>query len=323
MNITEYDIRKAIGHLNVPKSNTLLSTIEDTIEIAYLDEKLTMTFDFPRTRDKTFTAFQKELLTIIKIKLGIDKVILNFTELAAVEINAKNTVTLPDARYIAIVSGKGGVGKSTITVNLAKALMKKGKKIAIIDADIYGSSIPKILQIPKKSPEIIGIQVNPFIIDGIQVISSSLLISENKPVMWKGPMLSKLLRQFFTDVAWHQDTDFFLIDMPPGTGDIMLEVQSIIQRCEMLVITTPQLDAAYVATKAGVAALELGHDIIGVIENMSYVPCTNCSEKNYVFGRGGGYYVAEALGSDLLAEIPLTQELTTGYYDDLVTILAQ
>ena len=316
MQQTIQTIQEAIAHINCPDGQGRLLERNAIQSIKFEEDKLVLHFNFPRSRDAQFTAFQKELLTILKINLGIEKVSLHYIE---VEIPvASPSLGIEGSRYLAIISGKGGVGKSTVTVHLAEALRDLGKKVAIIDADIYGSSIPQILKMCKQSPMISGQKVLPFMVNDIQVISSSLLIPENKPVMWKGPMLSKMLKQFFTDVDWATDTDYFLIDMPPGTGDIMIELQQNIPSCEMLVVTTPQDDAAYVATKAGLAALDLDHDILGVIENMSYVPCTHCHEKTYVFGKGGGAYVAEALGSELLAEIPLTQEPTQSYYHHLI-----
>lgn len=298
-------------------------TNADIKNINYDEDKLIIEFTFHKTRDKQFIDFQRALLQKLKLEMGIQKVQLLFVE-APIETTVAVNPINPHTKYIAIASGKGGVGKSTVTIGLAKALAQLGKKVAIIDADIYGASIPQILKLPKTQPIVKDNKVAPFIIDGMQIISSSLIISQDKPVMWKGPMLSKLLKQFIRDVAWDSDTEYVFLDMPPGTGDIMLEITQSLPNCQMLVVTTPQEDAAYIATKAGLALLELNHDIIGVIENMSYVVCDQCGTKKYVFGKDGGFYVAEALGSELLAQIPLSDDDNHEAYTALAqTILSQ
>ncbi|MGL5043235.1 MAG: P-loop NTPase [Culicoidibacterales bacterium] len=322
MNYNTNDILAAVLDLQHPTLGISLEQAKSITNIS-IDEhnKVSLTFDFVKSRQKEFLAFQQTLLKRLKIDLAIEKVSLNFAQEAPLIITPTNPQA--NSRYIAIISGKGGVGKSTVTVNLARSLHKQGQKVAIIDADIYGASIPQIMQIQKSPPKISGKQVKPFIVGGIEVISSSLLISEHRPVMWKGPMLSKLLRQFFTDVAWSSDIDVFLIDMPPGTGDIMLELKHNVPNCEMIVVTTPQDDAAFVATKAGLAAIELEHEILGIIENMAYVDCGSCSTKNFVFGTGGGAYVAEALGCEILGQIPLTALDTLAHYPPIIAQIEQ
>ena len=318
-------IKHNIRTIALPNDATKYLTDDVIKHIEYTDGKLTLDLAIPRYRDKNFQTFQKKLLQTLKIELAIDKVALNFESAPTTEdyIAGLQTFARPNSRYLTIISGKGGVGKSTVTVQLAKALTAVGKKVAIIDADIYGASIPQIMQVPKHAPQIAGMQVKPFEKDGIELISSSLLLAEHKPVMWKGPMLSKMLKQFFSDIAWSETIDYFLIDMPPGTGDALLELQHIIPQTEMLVVTTPQEDAAYVATKAGLAALDLEHQIFGVLENMSYVLCDNCTTRNYVFGKGGGYYVAEAIGSECIAEIPLREVQELDDYAPVVERLLQ
>lgn len=320
MKFTKKNIEEKL--LELPGLNPEVTISQNEINAIQIDDdKLSIDFNIQRTRTPAFQNFQKNVLKLLKIELGIDKVSLQFLpapdpqELQQQQLASHLN---PNSKYIAVVSGKGGVGKSTVTVGIAKALQAQGKKVAIIDADIYGASIPQILQIGKSAPQILDNKVKPFDSNGIEVISSSLLISDYKPVMWKGPMLSKMLTQFFTDVAWSSDIDYFLLDMPPGTGDIMLELSRIVPHSEMLIITTPQDDAAAVATKAGIAALELEHPIIGVIENMSYVACEKCGDKNYIFGQGGGYYVAEALGSECLAQLPLSQNISLDDYQPII-----
>lgn len=206
--------------------------------------------------------------------------------------------------FIAIASGKGGVGKSTVTVNLAAALARQGKRVGLIDADIYGFSVPDMMGI-EEGPSVTedGV-IHPVERFGVKVMSMGFFIRENSPVIWRGPMLGKMLRQFFTDVAWG-DLDYMLLDLPPGTGDVALDVHQMIPQSKEIIVTTPHATAAFVAARAGAMALQTDHEILGVVENMSYYVCSHGGEKDYVFGRGGGGKLAETLHTELLAQLPL------------------
>jgi len=206
-------------------------------------------------------------------------------------------------RFIAIASGKGGVGKSTVTVNLAVALARLGKKVALIDADIYGFSVPDMMGIEER-PQLEGNRIIPIERFGVKVISMGFFVEENTPVIWRGPMLGKMLRNFFNEVSWG-DVDYVLLDLPPGTGDVALDVHQMIPQSKEIIVTTPHATAAFVAARAGAMAKHTNHEIIGVVENMSYYQCSHCGEKDYVFGRGGGAKLAEELHTDLLLQVPL------------------
>lgn len=205
--------------------------------------------------------------------------------------------------FIAIASGKGGVGKSTVTVNLAASLARKGKKVGLIDADIYGFSIPDMMGI-EEGPIVEEGTIIPVERFGVKVMSMGFFIRENSPVIWRGPMLGKMLRQFFSDVGWGE-LDYMLLDLPPGTGDVALDVHQMLPNSQEIIVTTPHATAAFVAARAGSMALQTDHEIIGVIENMAYYECSDCGKKDYIFGRGGGARLAEMLHTELLAQIPL------------------
>ncbi|MDQ0173913.1 Mrp/NBP35 family ATP-binding protein [Paenibacillus tundrae] len=206
-------------------------------------------------------------------------------------------------RYIAIASGKGGVGKSTVTVNLAVALARQGKKVGLIDADIYGFSVPDMMGI-EEYPVVEDGVIQPVERFGVKVMSMGFFIRENNPVIWRGPMLGRMLRQFFTDVNWGE-LDYMLLDLPPGTGDVALDVHQMIPHSKEIIVTTPHATAAFVAARAGAMAIQTEHELLGVVENMAYYECGSCGEKDYVFGRGGGGQLAESLHTRLLAQIPL------------------
>ncbi|GAC41111.1 Mrp/NBP35 family ATP-binding protein [Paenibacillus popilliae] len=205
--------------------------------------------------------------------------------------------------FIAIASGKGGVGKSTVTVNLAAALSRLGKRVGLIDADIYGFSVPDMMGIEDR-PIVQGNMVIPIERFGVKVMSMGFFVEDNSPVVWRGPMLGRMLSNFFQEVEWGE-LNIVLLDLPPGTGDIALDIHQMIPHSKEIIVTTPHSTAAFVAARAGSMALHTKHDILGVVENMAYIECGQCGDKQYVFGRGGGGKLAEALHVDLIAQIPL------------------
>ncbi|WP_424769181.1 Mrp/NBP35 family ATP-binding protein [Paenibacillus sp. sgz302251] len=206
-------------------------------------------------------------------------------------------------QFIAVASGKGGVGKSTVTVNLAVALARRGKRVGIIDADIYGFSVPDMMGIEER-PDVVNERVIPIEKFGVQVMSMGFFVEDNSPIVWRGPMLGKMLRNFFQEIEWGE-LDYLLLDLPPGTGDVALDVHQIIPQSKEIIVTTPHATAAFVAARAGAMAIKTEHEIIGIVENMSYYLSPSTGEKEYVFGRGGGARLAETLHADLLAQIPL------------------
>ncbi|MBP1933067.1 Mrp/NBP35 family ATP-binding protein [Ammoniphilus resinae] len=207
--------------------------------------------------------------------------------------------------FIAVTSGKGGVGKSTVTVNLATALARLGKRVGIIDADIYGFSVPDMMGIDQR-PTVIDNVVLPVQRYGVKVISMGFFVEDNSPVIWRGPMLGKMLRNFFSEIHWGE-LDYLLLDLPPGTGDVALDVHQMIPQSKEIVVTTPHATAAFVAARAGSMAIKTGHEILGVVENMSYFECDDCGHKQSIFGKGGGEKLAQELNTEILAQIPLGQ----------------
>ncbi|WP_036332256.1 Mrp/NBP35 family ATP-binding protein [Microbispora sp. ATCC PTA-5024] len=207
-------------------------------------------------------------------------------------------------RVFAVASGKGGVGKSSVTVNLAAAMASSGLKVGVVDADIYGHSVPRMLGVSER-PTKVEDMIMPPVAHDIKVISVGMFKPEgNTPVVWRGPMLDRALYQFLTDVYWG-DLDVLLMDLPPGTGDIAISVAQRMPTAEILVVTTPQQAAAEVAERAGSIAAQTHQQIAGVIENMAWLPCPHCDERIPVFGEGGGQTVADALTRTLGARVPL------------------
>ena len=212
-------------------------------------------------------------------------------------------------RVLGISSGKGGVGKSSVAVNLAVALAGKGHEVGILDADVYGFSVPKMMGIDH-DPVVIDDMVVPPVAHGVKVISIGFFVGDDQPVMWRGPMLHKALEQFLVDVYWG-DLDYLLVDMPPGTGDVALSMAQYLPRSEVFVVTTPQPAAQRVAQRTAFMARKVNLPLRGVIENMSWF--TGDDGKRYeIFGRGGGAELAESLSVPLLAQVPLVPALREG-----------
>jgi ATP-binding protein involved in chromosome partitioning len=214
-------------------------------------------------------------------------------------------------RTIAVASGKGGVGKSTVAVNLAVALAQEGQAVAVIDADVYGPTVPLMLGAPAVPPRAHEGKLVPPERHGIKFVSMGLFLAAGEPVVWRGPMLGRALEQFLADVRWGSP-DILLIDLPPGTGDVALTVARAVPAAEILLVTTPQEAAAKVAIKAARMAQMTGHPLLGVVENMAYFLCPSCGEKHYVFGRGGAFEIAHAMQTRLLGRIPLDPDTRQG-----------
>ncbi|MGE3192502.1 MAG: Mrp/NBP35 family ATP-binding protein [Microbacteriaceae bacterium] len=204
-------------------------------------------------------------------------------------------------RIVAVSSGKGGVGKSTVTANVAVALAARGLKVGLIDADVFGFSIPGILGIPDAKPTQVGDMILPPIAHGVKVISIGMFVEGSTAVSWRGPLLHRTMQQFLTDV-WFGDLDVLLLDLPPGTGDIAISLGQLLPQAEVLVVTTPQPAAAEVAERSGLVARQTGQTVIGVIENMT----------GELFGSGGGDALAAKLGVPVIGRIPLSVPLRAG-----------
>jgi ATP-binding protein involved in chromosome partitioning len=227
-------------------------------------------------------------------------------------------------RVYAVASGKGGVGKSSVTVNLAVALAQKGLSVGVLDADIYGFSVPRMLGVTGK-PTQVESMIMPPVAHDVKVISIGMFTPGNTAVVWRGPMLHRALQQFLADVFWG-DLDVLLMDLPPGTGDIAISVAQLVPSAELLLVTTPQLAAREVAERAGSIALQTHQQIVGVVENMSWLELPDGSRME-LFGSGGGQSVADSLAVStgtkvpLLGQIPIDQQVREGGDDGLPVVL--
>ncbi len=252
----------------------------------------------------------EELGSIIKHQTTAEDVLINISSKIKSHAVQKNVTALKGVKnVIAVGSGKGGVGKSTIAVNLALALKSEGAKVGMMDADIYGPSLPTMLGCQGKAPSNDGKTLEPLVAHGIQCISMGhMLDSEDAPVIWRAPMAVSALQQLLNDSNW-DDLDYLIIDLPPGTGDIQLSLSQNIPVTGAIIVTTPQDISLIDANKALKMFEKVSIPVLGVIENMSTHICSSCGHEEAIFGSGGGETMSKRYGVPLLGQIPLTKEI--------------
>src|SRR5450631_568833 len=298
--VTELGMVESVG---VDESGLASVTILLTVSGCPLKETL--------TNDTTAALLSVDGVTDVLVTLGL----MSDEQRAELRANLRGGNTereIPFAqpgsltRVYCVASGKGGVGKSTVTVNLAVAMAQQGLRVGVVDADVYGFSVPRMLGTERRPTQVDDMILPPLAHD-VKVISIGMFVPGNQPVVWRGPMLHRALQQFLGDVFWG-DLDVLLLDLPPGTGDIAISVAQLIPNAEILIVTTPQKAAAEVAERAGSIALQTHQRIAGVIENMSWLELPDGS-RHEVFGAGGGQVVADSLTLAIGAPVPLLGQI--------------
>jgi ATP-binding protein involved in chromosome partitioning len=227
------------------------------------------------------------------------------------ELRATTRLNLDARRVVAVASGKGGVGKTTVAVNLAVALAQAGQRVGLLDGDIHGPNVPLMLGLTGQQPFAFGDQIFPPQAHGVTVMSMGLLVPAGAPVIWRGPMLHQALRQLLRDVMWGQ-LDFLLVDLPPGTGDVQLTLAQSLPLAGAVMVTTPQEAALADVLKGGAMFQQLGVPVLGVVENMSHYVCPHCGQPEYLFGQGGAERVAAQLGTPVIGHVPLDPAVRAG-----------
>ena len=326
----ETEVRAALATVNDPeirKPITELGMVESVIASADGAVAVSVLLTVPGcpmkeqlTRDVTAAVAKVAGVSSVDVKLGV-MTDAQRTELRTTLRGDAPSNEIPFAqpgsrtRVYAVSSGKGGVGKSSVTVNLAAALAQKGLSVGVVDADIYGFSVPRMLGVTGR-PTQVEKMIMPPVAHDVKVISIGMFTPGNTAVVWRGPMLHRALQQFLAEVFWG-DLDVLLMDLPPGTGDIAISVAQLIPSAELLVVTTPQLAAREVAERAGSIALQTHQQIVGVVENMSWLDLPDGTRME-LFGSGGGQAVADSLAAStgtrvpLLGQIPIDQSVREG-----------
>src|SRR3954467_684290 len=326
--VNDPEIRKPITDLGMVESVSVADdgraavTILLTVSGCPLKETL--------TRDTTAALLTVEGVTAVDVTLGV----MSDEQRTSLRENLRGGAgerEIPFARpgsltrVYAVASGKGGVGKSSVTVNLAASLAQSGLRVGVVDADVYGFSVPRMLGVTQR-PTQVDDMILPPVAHDVKVISIGMFVPGNQPVVWRGPMLHRALQQFLSDVFWG-DLDVLLLDLPPGTGDIAISVAQLVPNAEILVVTTPQAAAAEVAERAGAIALQTHQRVVGVIENMSWLELPDGTRQE-IFGSGGGQVVADSLTKsigapvELLGQIPLDTRLREAGDNGLPLVLA-
>jgi ATP-binding protein involved in chromosome partitioning len=316
--VNDPEIRKPITELNMVESLSFTDDGATTVKVLLTVPGCPMKDQI--TREVTAAVSRVQHVTSVDVQLGV------MTDAQRTDLRVSLRGDAPAneipfaqpgsrTRVYAVASGKGGVGKSSVTVNLAAALAAKGLSVGVLDADIYGFSVPRMLGVTGK-PTQVEQMIMPPVAHDVKVISIGMFTPGNTAVVWRGPMLHRALQQFLADVFWG-DLDVLLMDLPPGTGDIAISVAQLVPSAELLVVTTPQLAAREVAERAGSIALQTHQQIVGVVENMSWLDLPDGTRME-LFGNGGGQAVADSLSATtgttvpLLGQIPIDQLVREG-----------
>ncbi|MBU8908576.1 Mrp/NBP35 family ATP-binding protein [Desertibacillus haloalkaliphilus] len=315
--LTEGQVLDALKDVIDPDLNKSIVETDGIREMKIKDSNVSVKIALARTGTPEQMQLQQQIVNAVK-GAGAESVGLRFEQLSDEEVKkhgGADTQSQPGGdsllsegtktTFIAVTSGKGGVGKSTVSVNLATTLARLGKKVGIIDADIYGFSVPDMMGIEER-PKVVGERIHPVERFGVKVISMGFFVEDNAPVIWRGPMLGKMLNNFFSEVEWGE-LDYLILDLPPGTGDVALDIHTMLPHSKEIIVTTPHATAAFVAARAGAMAIKTHHEILGVVENMSYFESKLTGEREYVFGQGGGERLSEELKTEVLGQIPLGQ----------------
>jgi len=304
------DIREALRQVIDPELGDNLVDLNMIRQIEENDGRVTVAVALTTPGCPLKNELEKDIKKQVGMLPGVKEVQVAFGEMTPQEkekLTASNQPKIPSfagTKILAVGSGKGGVGKSTLTVNLAVGLKQLGYRVGILDADIYGFSIPRLLGLVGRQPTLEGEnRILPLVKNGLKVISTGFFFPEDQPLIWRAPILTGLLQQFLGDVEWGE-LDYLLIDLPPGTGDVPLSIMQLLPQSRLLVVTTPQSSASHVAGRIGYMARAAKVPVVGVVENMSYFECEHGS-RYYIFGRGTTEEMASSLGVPILGRVPL------------------
>ena len=302
--VSEREVLAALSGVKDPELGRDLVSLKMVEGIVVMGDEVTFTLNLTTPACPLRTKLEESAKGAVASLPGVKRVEMKTASIVYATRDYADADVLKGVRnVIAVASGKGGVGKSTIAVNLAVALAESGAKVGILDADVYGPNIPLMMGV-KVSPKVEDERIIPPIAHGVKVASLGFFYNEQTPVIWRGPLVAGAVRQLLTQVDWG-DLDYLICDLPPGTGDASLTLAQTVPLGGIIIVTTPQEAALSIAAKALAMFKRLNIPILGIVENMSYFVCPHCGEKSYVFSSGGGKKIASERGVDYLGEIPL------------------
>ncbi|MFZ6657632.1 iron-sulfur cluster carrier protein ApbC [Undibacterium sp. TJN19] len=323
MSMTVDDVKAALAKVTDPNTEKdLISTKSvKNIKVEGADVSLDVELGYPAKSQ--FDLIKNSVVTAIAALPGVGKVTVNMSSKIVAHAVQRGIKLMPNVKnIIAVASGKGGVGKSTTAVNLALALAAEGAAVGILDADIYGPSLPMMMGISGQPETIDGKSMEPLENHGLQVSSIGFMIDPDSPMVWRGPMVTQALHQLLEQTNW-RDLDYLIVDMPPGTGDVQLTLSQKVPVTGAVIVTTPQ-DIALLDARKGLKMFEkVGIPILGVVENMSIHVCSSCGHAEPIFGEGGGQKMCADFGVDFLGGLPLTMSIREQADSGKPTVVAE
>lgn len=302
--VTTEDVLNSLRRVADPEIHRDIVTLHMVEDVRVEGDTVSFTLNLTTPACPLRTQLEEEAAQAVRALKGVKDVKMKVgANIAATRPYNNSDVLKGVKNVIAVGSGKGGVGKSTIAVNLALAIASAGARVGILDADIYGPNIPLMMGV-KASPEVRNQTMIPPVAHGIKVMSLGFFYKDETPLIWRGPMVAGAIRQMLTQAEWGE-LDYLIVDLPPGTGDASLTLAQTVPLGGVVIVTTPQEAALNIATKSLAMFKKLNVPILGIVENMSYYVCQHCGDRSYIFSSGGGRKAASLLGVELLGEIPL------------------
>lgn len=302
--VTPDQVLAALGNVLDPEVNRDLVSLGMVHNVAARDGLVSFTVRLREAGTPLQVPIERRARRAVLAVPGVRDVDIRFETSPTSQLRDTTRLSIDVRHLIAVASSKGGVGKSTVAVNLASALAQMGQRVGLLDGDIHGPNIPMMMGIPDEQPVAFGDRIFPPSAHGVTVMSMGLLVPAEAPVIWRGPMMHQAIRQLLRDVMWGQ-LDYLVVDLPPGTGDVQLTLIQTLPLTGAVLVTTPQEVALADVLKGGEMFRQLDVPLLGLIENMSYYVCPHCGQPDYIFGEGGGQRLSEKLATTLLARVPL------------------
>ncbi len=321
ISVTPDQVLDALGKVLEPEVNRDLLSLGMVKNVAARDGVVSFTIRLREAGSPLQVPIERRARRAVLAIPGVKEVNITFEAGPRSQLRDTSQLQLNAKAVVAIASGKGGVGKTTVAVNLAVTLAQIGQRVGLLDGDIHGPNVPLMMGLTDEQPFAFGDQIFPPAAHGVAVMSMGLLVPPDAPVIWRGPMMHQAIRQLLRDVMWGQ-LDYLIVDLPPGTGDVQLTLTQTLPLAGAVMVTTPQDVALADVVKGGEMFRQLDVPVLGIVENMSYYLCKHCGQPEYVLGQGGGERLSQRLGTSVLAKIPLDAAVRVGGDEGLPVVLA-
>jgi ATP-binding protein involved in chromosome partitioning len=321
ISVTPDQVLDALGKVLEPEVNRDLVSLGMVKNVAARDGAVRFTIHLREAGSPLQVPIERRARKAVLAIPGVREVDIQFETGPRSQLRDTSRLQLDAKAIVAVASGKGGVGKTTVAVNLAVALAQIGQRVGLLDGDIHGPNVPLMMGLSDEQPFAFGDQIFPPAAHGVAVMSMGLLVPPDAPVIWRGPMMHQAIRQLLRDVMWGQ-LDYLIVDLPPGTGDVQLTLTQTLPLAGAVMVTTPQDVALADVVKGGEMFRQLDVPVLGIVENMSYYVCKHCGQPEYVLGQGGGERLSQRLGTSVLAKIPLDAVVRVGGDEGLPVVLA-